>query len=290
MNIEITERSRASEPRRFDAQGSLWVAWIPGVMPVLVAIGLGGRLPDWVWMWVLALALILGAKWITLSAVRGGQTKIKRWRLLAYVFLWPGMDARRFLNDSNSAPPPIEEWILAAGKMLFGGGLLWAATRLVGPGHPLVTGWVGMIGIGFVLHLGRFHGPSLFWRALGIEARPIMRSPGTATSLSEFWGGRWNAAFSDLVRGHLFKPLARHLGARGALFTIFLFSGVVHEIVISLPARGGYGLPTAYFLLQGLGLLIERSSIGWRLGLGAGWKGWCSGALGAGGPAVCVFP
>jgi alginate O-acetyltransferase complex protein AlgI len=146
-----------------------------------------------------------------------------------------------------------------------------------------------MVGIVFMLHFGLFHLLSLLWHSLGIHAKPMMMSPGTATSLSKFWGRSWNAAFTDLMREQLFKPLAKHHGAHVALFTIFLLSGALHELVISLPAHGGYGLPTVYFTIQGLGLLFERSTPGRKLGLGSGWKGWCFVAVTTGVPAFWLF-
>ena len=76
----------------------------------------------------------------------------------------------------------------------------------------------------------------------------------------------------------------------GATLTTFLASGLMHELVISVPAGGGYGLPTGYFVLQGVGLASERSELGRLLGLGRGWRGWMFTALVTVGPAFWLFP
>jgi predicted DCC family thiol-disulfide oxidoreductase YuxK len=181
-------------------------------------------------------------------------------------------------------------WGFAGIKTLLGAALLWVGVPLTGAAHPLVAAWAGMIGIVLLLHFGLFHLLSLLWRALGIDARPIMQSPAVATSLSKFWGRSWNTAFTDLTREHVFTPVARYRGPYAALATVFIISGWLHEVVISLPAHGGYGLPTIYFAMQGLGLLFEHSKPGRALGLGAGWKGWCFVAVVAGIPAFWLFP
>jgi D-alanyl-lipoteichoic acid acyltransferase DltB (MBOAT superfamily) len=116
-------------------------------------------------------------------------------------------------------------------------------------------GWVIL-----ALHFGavrRDHAP--IWRTRGVDANPLMNAPTRATSLADFWGNRWNTAFNDLVPALRASPLRRRLGVAGATLATFLASGVVHDLVISVPARGGYGLPTLYFLIQGLGVLLERT-------------------------------
>jgi hypothetical protein len=47
-------------------------------------------------------------------------------------------------------------------------------------------------------------------------------------------------------------------GVRRAHWLVFLLSGLLHEVVISLPAGAGWGGPTAYFLLQALGMELGR--------------------------------
>jgi alginate O-acetyltransferase complex protein AlgI len=85
-----------------------------------------------------------------------------------------------------------------------------------------------------------------------------MNRPAAATSLTEFWGCRWNRAFRDLAHRFIFHPVARRWGATAALWASFAVSGLAHELIISVPAGGGYGLPTAYFLLQAFGIMVER--------------------------------
>jgi alginate O-acetyltransferase complex protein AlgI len=91
-----------------------------------------------------------------------------------------------------------------------------------------------------------------------------MDDPLRSTSVAEFWGRRWNGAFNDLALGLVFRPLARRFGVSGATLSAFGVSGLIHELVISLPAGAGYGLPTGYFVLQGLAVLAQRKSAALR--------------------------
>ena len=95
--------------------------------------------------------------------------------------------------------------------------------------------------------------------------------------------------FHQLAGRLIFKPLRRSLGAGGAVFAVFLASGLVHDLVISFPARAGFGLPTGYFMLQAAGLRLERSERGRRWGLGRGALGWLFTVAVAAGPAFWLF-
>lgn len=249
-------------------------AFTYGLLIVLPMAALLTRnvLPDWAFMWLLAGAMFVGCKWLVLSRARN-RSSAGLIRLWAFFIGWIGMDAERFVGNRQVAAPARSEWLAALSKTLLGFCLIWAVARLVPAHAPIIRGWCGLLGIVFLLHFGTFHLLALCWRRVGIDARPIMRAPLLALSPSDFWSRRWNLAFHDLAESEVFKPLLRRTNAAFALFVTFLASGLVHDLVISLPARGGYGLPTVYFLLQGLGIILERSAFGKRLGLNDGWLG-----------------
>jgi len=179
------------------------------------------------------------------------------------------MDPDAFLDVRRSAAPPsLREWLFAVVKMLAGIGIVSVVPPLSFP--PPITGWLGMAGIVFALHFGLFHVLSCGWRTVGVCAVPIMNWPILSDSVAEFWGRRWNLAFRDLSYRFVFRPLVPHMGATWAMLAGFLVSGIVHDVVITIPAGGGWGSPTAYFLLQGFAVLCEHSRLGHALGLGRG--------------------
>jgi len=212
-------------------------------------------------------------------------------RVLGYLFAWPGMDARAFLCETGRVEMPARsEWFAAGFKTLFGGLLVWRLARVVLPISDVVAGWVAMIGATFILHFGTFHVLSLCWRRASVDAMPVMRNPLRATSLGEFWGRRWNTAFHELASRFTFTPLRQRFGVTAATLATFVTSGLIHELVITVPAGGAYGLPTGYFVLQGLGVAGERSMLGRRLGLGGGVRGWLYTVLVVAGPVTMLFP
>jgi hypothetical protein len=236
-------------------------------------------LMPWELMWTLAIAVYAGGKSATWLGPRVPRAPL--WKQAAYLLGWPGMDAASFLGhvpvSTRSACRSIE-WLAATAKLASGATLLFAVARLIPQEHEYVAGWTGMIGIVLILHFGFFQLLSCFWRSLGLEARPLMNRPLASTSLSEFWGRRWNTAFRDLAHRFLFRPFTAWFdktgfGTRFGLFAGFLFSGAIHDLVISVPAKGGYGGPTAFFAIQGAAIIFERSAFGRRIGLGRAWSG-----------------
>jgi alginate O-acetyltransferase complex protein AlgI len=199
------------------------------------------------------------------------------------------MDAKEFLAGKAPCFPRPAEWIFAGAKTMIGIILTWFAALNLFQFPAVVNAWLGMSGIILFLHFGGFHLLALFWQSKGIPAKPLMCAPLLATSLAKFWGERWNTAFHLLAQDLVFRPLARVAGLSWAMLGVFFVSGLIHELVISLPAGGGYGLPTAYFVLQGLAVLFERSRAGRALRLGHGIPGWIFMFVITAGPAFWLF-
>jgi Membrane bound O-acyl transferase family len=256
-----------------------WIGWMPLLLLPMAAFGIRSKLLPWEFMWLLAAAIFAGCKWQTWcqtwQKTCGAGQGARNWkRSASYLLLWPGMEPLEFFSLSVDAQRiPVNEWLAAIAKTLAGVALIWAGARVISFGHPLVGGWVGMVGLVLFLHFGTFHLLALAWQRAGIPVKPIMRQPLASRSLSELWGKRWNLGFRKLSHSWVFEPLHKRFGPVAGTLGAFFASGFLHDLVISVPARAGYGLPTAYFLLQGMGVIAERSETGRRFGLGGGARG-----------------
>jgi hypothetical protein len=251
-----------------------WRGWFPLVLiPGGVVLFAPPGWPPWAVMWSLALAIYCGCKWLTWR--RTALARVPTWRDVAYLLAWPGLDAAAFLREQPGHPPDRQEWIRGASDLVGGLILFFGIARLAVRWNGYIAGWIGMAGVALCLHFGLFQLLSCGWRRAGTEARPLMNEPLKSKSLAEFWGRRWNTAFRDLTHRFLFRPLTRRIGVRAGLAGGFVFSGLVHDAVISWPAGGGYGGPTLFFAIQAVGMLIERSRLGHQVGLGRGVRGWC---------------
>ncbi len=203
----------------------------------------------WLGMWLLAGALFAAAKWMIWWPRRSGVpvSVVVMW----FVF-WPGMDPAWLKKGVVRDRARLLRGIV---HLLIGVVLLCVASFLK---HPLAAAWTAMVGLINALHFGAFHLLACFWQRRGRCAPLLVDHPLRSRSLTEFWGRRWNTAFHYLSEHIVFRPLLSRFGVTAAMLTVFFASGLVHDLVISVPARGGWGQPTLYFLIQGGGVLLER--------------------------------
>lgn len=167
-----------------------------------------------------------------------------------YLLLWPGMDPAPF-----DLRRPGRGWGLAgwgAAKMAVGVGLL--SLRVGVEAFDVLR---VLAGIGLLVHFGLCDVLCGLWRQAGVPVDRLFVNPAASRTLAEFWGRRWNLAFHAVVKVRIFRPAARRWGAGAGIAASFLFSGLLHDLLLSVPAGGGWGLPTLYFALQGAGVLAR---------------------------------
>uniref|UniRef100_A0A7N0TSQ1 Wax synthase domain-containing protein n=1 Tax=Kalanchoe fedtschenkoi TaxID=63787 RepID=A0A7N0TSQ1_KALFE len=102
----------------------------------------------------------------------------------------------------------------------------------------------------------------------GLELEPQFNEPYLATSLSDFWGRRWNLVVTSILRPTVYEPVTSLLaGSMGrekaqpvAVLATFAVSAIMHELMMFYLSRLiPTGEMSAFFLLHGACVVAERA-------------------------------
>lgn len=221
--------------------------WTLAVLAIATVDRLTFQLPPAARMLALIGVLFLSMKAIVLNEeTKEAPSGV---RLAAFVFGWFGMRPGVFVRRAGKPLAHGRDLIIHGARFLTAGLLTIAAARFLP--RPL-TGMALLIGCSLTLHFGVLGIVAGAWRLAGFDCRALFREPWRASTLAEFWGRRWNIAFSEMISIAVVRTLTPSIGPRWARLAGFAASGLLHEVAITLPVGAGYGLPTLYFLLQGV--------------------------------------
>ncbi len=204
---------------------------------------------------------LLAMKSIVMVETYTGKPGINIIQWVVFAQGWFGMRPRPFENliakPLNNIRPLLVTGIT---RILLGIALLFCAFYL----RETTTVFflpelVMLVGLSFILHFGILNISTALWRFLGVDVRELFISPYKSKSLKEFWGKRWNMAFSEMTALIAYKPLKSGYGITAAMLISFFLSGILHEVAISFPVNSGYGLPLLYFVIHGTLMYAESN-------------------------------
>lgn len=161
-------------------------------------------------------------------------------------FLWFGMNPGAF--QKRGVHEGGGRWVLEGLAMMLLGTLSALAVRQAGWNSV----WALFIPMSLGFHFGALRVMAGIVRAAGFPVKPLFRNPFGAATPADFWAKRWNLGYSHMMALSVGRPLVPCLGKHGSVFAVFLISGLLHELAITLPVRTGFGWPTLYFALHGL--------------------------------------
>ncbi len=178
--------------------------------------------------------------------------------LVLYLFSWPGVSSEGFRERQSSPPEDTGSRFLEHWLSFLIGAMVLILSLYLGKGKSFWFNYLALISILFIVHMGLVDVWGDVLKLLGFAPNRMFDRPFLADSLKSFWSHRWNRAFVEMNKIFFVSPLKNKMNASVLAFFIFLVSGVLHEIGISYAADANYGFPLLYFLIQGLGFVLEK--------------------------------
>lgn len=239
------------------------ISWFIIILTTLFSIYTTTGAPALYRMVAIASLQLIAMKSIVLVETYHGKPAMNFIQWLVFASGWFGMRPALF-EQFISKPLTKAARLVAIGisRILLGLGLLIASKYIENQSFNIyfLSDLTMLVGLSLILHFGILNLSAAIWRLLGVNVKELFISPYKAKSLKEFWGKRWNLAFSEMTAIVAYRPLKDRYGIKIAMFCSFLLSGLLHEIAISFPVNSGYGLPLSYFIIHGLVMYAENES------------------------------
>lgn len=195
--------------------------------------------------------VLLGGMKGLVYAEWAGTKKLPLARYGVFALLWFGMDPGSFRTRRGGLgwKPDVMVGLALMLAGTLGAWLVWA------------MGWrqilVMFIPMSVGFHFGALRVLKGGLRAAGYPVRTLFTNVLETHGLGDFWSRRWNTGYSQMMQRIVGRPVKKLAGPNAGLMAIFLASGVLHELAITLPVRAGFGLPTLYFAIHGVLTLLE---------------------------------
>jgi hypothetical protein len=227
------------------------IGWLV-LAAIIVAADFAVNDAEPLWRMVAICCVLLGGMKGLVYAEWAGSQALPLPRYGIFAFLWFGMDPGSFRvsRDGLSWKQDIVIGLLLMLIGTLGAWLVWAMD------------WRYILVIFLPMSLG-FHFGALRvlkggLRAAGFPVRTLFPNVLETQGIGDFWGRRWNTGYSQMMQRCVGRPFSALLGENAGIMAVFIASGVLHELAITLPIHSGYGLPTLFFTLHGLLAVVER--------------------------------
>lgn len=204
------------------------------------------------WRMVAICCVLLGGMKGLVYAEWAGSRSLPLPRYGIFAFLWFGMDPGSFRvrRDGLTWRRDVAIGLLFMLIGTLGAWLVWA----MGWRHILVM----FLPMSLGFHFGALRVLKGGLRAAGFPVRTLFPNVLETNGIGDFWSRRWNTGYSQMMQRSVGRPLGALLGENAGIMAVFVASGLLHELAITLPVRSGFGLPTLYFTLHGMLAVVEK--------------------------------